>query len=168
MTTTLLQPLFLLCLLALTACQTESTELPMTSETPVRFDDARAEQIYHNYLDLQQALADSDAKHAATAAGKLNDEFSDSQTELRYLARHIAASDDTEVQRRYFLHMTDQLEPVFSDCLTQGTIYRMHCQKANKGEGADWFSEANRIYNPYLGAATPACGTVVSQIRGRG
>ncbi|WP_157974352.1 DUF3347 domain-containing protein [Lewinella sp. IMCC34183] len=167
MTTTFLRSLILLSLFALTTCQEASPTAP-GQETPVQFGDAQVDSIYHNYLDLQQALANSDPEQAAAAAAQLNAGFSASQAELRYLARHIAASNDLEVQRRYFFPMTDQLEPVFSSRMTQGTIYRMHCPAANNGVGADWYSAVTQVQNPYLGTAAPACGKVVSHLRGRG
>jgi hypothetical protein len=124
------------------------------------FADGLTEKVFQNYLQLRTALVESDPDGAARAAGNMATTLEADFATSAGLARSIADSDDLSEQRTYFAELGEQLTPLFSEGLTGGTIYKQHCPMAFDGEGADWFSDAEAIRNPYYGDKMLTCGRV--------
>ena len=122
------------------------------------FADGLTEKVFQNYLQLRTALVNADAAGAADAAGNMAETLEGDRPEGARLARSIAEADELEEQRRYFAELGEALGPLFSEGLTGGTIYRQHCPMAFDGEGADWYSDAEAIRNPYFGDKMLRCG----------
>lgn len=130
------------------------------------FSDALIDKVFQNYLELRTALVNSDAATAADAAGNMAETFTDERAELRTLATQIAEADELDIQRTYFSALTAEMESLFEDALSSGTIYKLHCPMAFDGEGADCYSEVSEIRNPYFGDKMLTCGRVEEEITG--
>ena len=75
----------------------------------------------------------------------------------------IDAGQITE-QRIAFADINIQLEPLFKENISSGTLYKQFCPMALNNEGAYWLSEVKEIRNPYFGEQMLKCGTVVETI----
>ena len=122
------------------------------------FADGLTEKVFQNHLQLRTALVNADAEVAADAAGHIAKTLEVDRPGGARLARSIAEADGLEEQRRYFAELGEELGPLFSEGLSGGTIYRQHCPMAFDGEGADWYSDAEAIRNPYFGDKMLRCG----------
>lgn len=136
--------------------------------TPDSFDaaftDGMTETVYQYYLKLRTALVNSDTEAAKAAAANVAESLGDDRPALRDQARMVADAADLEAVRNAFAKLTTGLEPLFTDGISEGTIYKQHCPMAFDGEGADWFSDAAEIFNPYYGEKMLKCGKVVAEI----
>ena len=172
--------IFLLCpLLFLSACggsdkrQQVGIESPSTVEdeiesTPDSFDatfaDGMTGAVFQHYLKLRTALVNDDGGDAAAAAGNLSESLGEDYPDLKMAATVIAATNDVAAQRAAFGAMTEEIEPLLREGITGGTIYKQHCPMAFDNAGADWFSDAERIRNPYFGDRMLTCGKVVATL----
>jgi hypothetical protein len=128
------------------------------------FADGLTEKVFQNYLQLRTALVESDPTGASRAAGNMAETLEADYGESARLARSITDSDDLTVQRRYFAELTEAIGPLITGGVTGGTIYRQHCPMAFDGAGADWFSDAEAIRNPYYGDKMLTCGRIEEKI----
>ena len=140
--------------------QTEATADLADAE----FSDPLIDKVFQNYLELQSALVNADAGQAATTAGRMAETLTEERAGLRDLARQIADTDDLETQRAHFAELTTEIESLFADAITAGTVYKIHCPMAFDNEGADWFSEVSEVRNPYFGDKMLTCGRVTAEI----
>ncbi len=140
----------------------EHTDAPANSDA--EFADALTDKVFQNYLHLRTALVNGDAGEAATVAGNLAESFGPERAGLKELAAQLAATDDLAAQRKTFATLTPELEPLLTEGLTGGTIYKLHCPMAFDGAGADWFSEVAEVRNPFFGQEMLTCGNVSQEI----
>jgi hypothetical protein len=129
------------------------------------FTDGITATVYQYYLKLQMFLVNSDVGDAKSAAGNLAEAIGDDKPALRDLARKVAEADDLEGVRSTFAALTAGLEPLFTDGITDGVIYKQHCPMAFDGAGGNWFSDVSDIRNPYYGDKMLKCGKVVAEIK---
>jgi len=140
----------------------EHAEAPANSDT--EFADAMTDKVFQNYLHLRSALVNSDVGDAATAASNMAEGFGAERADLKNLAQQIADTDDLAQQRSTFATLTMELESLFTDGITGGTMYKLHCPMAFDGQGADWYSEVAEVRNPYYGQKMLTCGSVTEEI----
>lgn len=82
------------------------------------------------------------------------------------IANKIENSTDIAVQRKEFTALSNDVIALFKHAdLKSGTIFVQHCPMANKGEGGDWLSSAQKIQNPYYGSEMMECGAVIEEIK---
>lgn len=136
--------------------------------TPDSFDatfaDGMTETVFQHYLKLRTALVNDDGDDAAAAAGNLAESLGLDFPELKQAATVIAATKDVAAQRAAFAAMTEEIEPLLSQGITGGTIYKQYCPMAFDNAGAEWFSDAKEIRNPYFGERMLKCGKVVATL----
>ncbi len=73
---------------------------------------------------------------------------------------YIKGTSDLEVQRKYFIPLSDNMYIEAKAFHTNGTdIYYQFCPMADNGKGAYWLSETNEIRNPYFGSKMLSCGS---------
>lgn len=133
----------------------------------VIFTDGMTEKAFQNYLHLKDALVQSDAGEAQKAAGNLAESFTGERATIKSTAEQIAGTDDLEKQREFFFTLTKQLETLFKEGISGGTIYKQYCPMAFDKQGASWFSEVQGIRNPYFGDKMLKCGKVEETIEKR-
>jgi len=128
------------------------------------FSDGMTGKVFHNYQQIRMALVNSDAGEVQTAAGNLAESFSKEREEMKSMAMAMAEADDIEKQRELFSDFTANVEPLFKDALSEGTIYKQFCPMAFEGNGGYWISNVDEIRNPYYGDRMLKCGKVVEEI----
>lgn len=130
------------------------------SET--HFSNPKAEATYQNYIKIKTALVDSDATKAQLAASLLLESTADSK--LKNSATTIAGTDDLQTQRKAFVQLTANIEPLLESTLLSGKIIKQFCPMAFNNKGGYWFSERTQIQNPYFGKKMLKCGLVSKTI----
>ena len=125
------------------------------------FNDEQIAMAYEGYLDLKDALVNTDAKAAATASKKLENS---SNAKVASLAAEISNNEDINMQREKFSELTAEMEPMLNDALDSGKIYKQFCPMAFEGKGDYWFSDSEQIRNPYFGDKMLKCGRVEKTI----
>lgn len=175
----LLHSLFFTAVLVLTACGGGDNHTEVEINTPAEvkaevaatpdsfdatFTDGMTETVYQYYLKLRTALVNSDTNNAQSAAANLAEALGNDRPELRKLAENVAGADDLAAVRVAFSNLTTGLEPLFTNGLSDGTIYKQFCPMAFDGAGAEWFSDVDQIRNPYFGDRMLKCGKVVDEI----
>ncbi|CAH1002598.1 hypothetical protein LEM8419_03470 [Neolewinella maritima] len=144
--------------------QMEQQQASAPANSDAEFADAMTDKVFQNYLHLRSALVRSDATEAASTAGNMAEGFGPERWDLKELAQRIADSDELEVQRGAFATLGTKVEELFTNGMTEGTIYKMHCPMAFDGAGADWFSEVAEVRNPFYGDKMLTCGKVTDTI----
>lgn len=185
---TLTFSMILLLMTALTACssgdqeettQQEQQAQQQESDIPYNFR-LEMEMLLTHYLDLKNAVVDSDSPAAKEAAEELSASTREvmvgsldarnhglwvgiSQI-LRTESEKLIASETEEEMRRYFenistaiIRVTDSFDP------SGGPYYLMECAEAETGDG-QWISREEQIRNPYQTSADVNCGKIVEEL----
>ena len=129
------------------------------------FADGMTEKVFQNYLHLRDALVASDAAEAARVSGFMAAAFGPDHAEAKRRAQAIHQAGDIEVQRAEFTQLTAAVGPLFEQGLSGGTIYKQYCPMAFDNTGADWYSDSEKILNPYFGDRMLRCGKVTQVIQ---
>jgi Cu(I)/Ag(I) efflux system membrane fusion protein len=131
--------------------------------------------VYDSYIELKNALVESDANKSKQAASKIQQTLSlvdmsllkgDAHTKwMRMLdnmnlnLKAISSSDAIESQRTSFAGLSDALYAAVKTFGLMGkTAYYQFCPMAKDGKGAYWLSEIKDIQNPYFGKKMIDCG----------
>lgn len=138
---------------------------PSTESADATFTNEMTESIYANYQEIRVALVNSDASAAQTAAINLADNVSDEQADMKSSALAMADATDIEKQRQLFSELTQNVEPMLKESITEGTLYKQFCPMAFEGNGGYWISNTDEIRNPYYGDKMLKCGKVVEEIQ---
>jgi len=132
----------------------------------VMLKDQNLNKAYMHYVMIRKSLFKADVKRvnmmSQMLVGILN--TYGKADEASSVAAKLAASKDIEGQRKLFAELTLAFEPLLKDQVAKGTVYKSYCPMAN-GSGAYWFSNSEKIVNPYMGSAMPGCGTVKETIK---
>ena len=136
---------------------------------------AQLEQVFNEYIKLEDALANDDSNLAKTSAkGLLN---TMKKVDMKQLANHdahnhwmtiskeilgsassISELSDIEKQRSHFKHLSAHLSKAVKLFGVNQIVYEQFCPMADNNNGAYWLSLNKKIKNPYLGAKMPTCG----------
>ncbi len=82
------------------------------------------------------------------------------------MLRAIAATDNLEQQRKYFVDLNKHLIALAQNMEGTATpLYVQLCPMANENQGAQWLSTEKEIRNPYYGDAMLTCGSIVDSIQ---
>lgn len=140
---------------------------------------SKTTMIVDSYLQLKNALVDSNKKKAADAGKMMLDAFSSfdmaSLTEAQHKeymeilesakehAEHIVKS-PLDHQREHFEVLSTDINDLITLIGTEKTLYQTFCPMYNKGKGGMWLSEFKEIKNPFYGSKMLSCGEVKKQI----
>lgn len=121
------------------------------------------------YLEIKDALVNSDEKAAAFAAenlqhtiGKTNDKMIIQLMESVQLIENV---EDVEEQRVYFEDLSTNMYSLVSQKeLNRLTLYQQFCPMAFDDAGAFWLSAEKEVYNPYFGDKMLRCGKVTETL----
>ncbi len=140
------------------------------------------EDVISQYLDIVLALAGDDfqvaRRHAEQAiealeavdAGLLDEvqqsAWNEAAGTLEHMLHHIHHGTDIEEARAAFEEVTLSLKSILEQFgMPPGvTLYRLNCPMAFDDEGADWFSAAEEVLNPYFGESMLRCGEVIETL----
>ncbi len=131
--------------------------------------------IFDQYIDLKNALVNSDQAKAVQASAKLKVALSgvdmkslngEEHNKWMYLSNNISTQSDAiasfsaiESQRSAFADLSDQMYTAVKGFGLMGkTAYYQFCPMARDGKGAYWLSEISEIKNPYYGESMLTCG----------
>ena len=128
------------------------------------FVDGMTGKVWHNYLQIRTALVQDDTSTVQSISGEMAETFSNERAGLKSIAQQMSATADLEKQRKLFSQFTEEAEDLFTDALSQGTIYKQYCPMAFNNKGAYWFSAVPEIRNPYFGDKMLTCGKVAKEI----
>ena len=151
-------------------------------QTTVSIKQASGTEVVTNYLQLKNALANDNAKDAATAGKSVAETIqkidtasltadqqkvlADVKDDIKEHGEHIGNNGDKiEHQREHFEMMSKDVYDLVKAFGSDQTLYKDHCPMYNNNKGADWLSEVKEIKNPYLGKKMPTCGTVKEEIK---
>ncbi len=134
----------------------EKTMAAATAE----FKNDGVKQAFNQYLEVKDALVQTDAEAAAEAAKELQASLEANNPEIASIAGNIAAEKDVNKQREIFSELTAAMDPVLKQEISSGKIYKQFCPMAFEGKGDYWYSTSEEIRNPYFGDKMLKCGRV--------
>jgi hypothetical protein len=148
--------------------QETSTEVNISS---TEISKEQAQKILSAYLEIKEALVQTNGENASTAAQKLVTALGESKDELagkiRFDAEHIAETKDAGHQRDHFNTLSDNVYAmVKATGANADNLYRQYCPMAMDNEGAYWLSSEKEVNNPYFGNKMLHCGSVKETIKG--
>jgi hypothetical protein len=143
---------------------------------------ASIKEIVDHYLHIKNALANDDAREAASAAKAMENAidkldkslltaeqktaYDKNEEELKEHAEHLAKNGDKiKHQRSHFVMMSEVVYELVKNFGAGRPLYHDHCPMARDNQGAMWISEMKEIKNPYFGAEMLTCGTVEEVIK---
>ncbi len=155
----------IICMTVLLACSDTSKQNASSSETVSEAQSLETSAL-EAYMQLKDALVQTDASAAKSAAMKLSSAFSAEKMEtvLIKAAEVIASSDDVELQRASFKTVTDGLIAALKANEKEDGVFVQYCPMAFDNTGASWLSVSDQIRNPYFGDRMLKCGTVTEEL----
>lgn len=127
------------------------------------FKDENTARAYELYVEIKDALVNTDAETTKTKAEELSE--AGATEEVTEAAKKIASSDDVNKQREAFSDLTVAMEKQLEGALASGEIYKQYCPMAFEGKGDYWLSNSKDIFNPYYGDKMLKCGRVDATIK---
>jgi len=145
------------------------------AEKPAKVDgevvDLPAEQmnqLVEKYLDLKNALVQSNPALTSTAAEELAKATGGRQDavldNLREVASMISNTEDLAKQRAYFERLSGKMYILVKEDSDHPTLYRQYCPMAFDNQGAYWLAAEKEINNPYFGDNMLRCGSVEEEL----
>ena len=155
----------------------QSDVIPSFSDdTPKKFK-TQLEQSIVKYIDLKNALVDTDQMNASLSADLFSKSLKDIDMSLQkgdahmYWMEQLKALDshadkivkgiDIEDQRNQFDFLSQaMINSVKAFGTDEKTYFVQYCPMAKDNQGADWLSVEQQIRNPYFGDKMMKCGSV--------
>lgn len=147
----------------------QNKPIEQESNENISFEDPRISNILNAYLELKDALVETNGEKAKTAGENLLSVLDISSNEtldkLKEEVEKVSETTDPQIQRVSFDLISVQVyDLVKSSTLTEGKLYKQYCPMAKNNEGAFWLSVSNEIRNPYFGDKMLKCGSVEEEI----
>ena len=131
-------------------------------------------EVIKNYLQLKNDLVNDHAEASKNSAQKAltqlqaittsEEETSAKINSLKEGFSNISKADQIEVQREYFISLSEEIISISKQIETSQKLFVQKCPMANNNQGAKWLSLEEEIKNPYYGASMLACGSVIEVI----
>ncbi|WP_445735929.1 DUF3347 domain-containing protein [Mariniflexile sp.] len=127
----------------------------------VKLNDKNLTKAYMHYTMINEALVEANPEKAQKASKMLVGALKNygKATGAQKVAEEMASKSNIMDQRIVFSKLTTAFEPLLKDNVTEGEIYKNFCPMANV-DGAYWFSNSDKIANPYMDKAMATCGSV--------
>ncbi|MDX1762233.1 MAG: DUF3347 domain-containing protein [Christiangramia sp.] len=129
------------------------------------FSNENVKVAYKHYLEVKDALVQTDAAQASKAAKQLQEKTAENNPKIAELAGKLASEADVNVQRETFSELTAAMDPVLKEAIKSGKIYKQFCPMAFEGKGDYWYASSEEIRNPYFGDKMLKCGRVEETIQ---
>ena len=128
----------------------------------VKLNDVNLTKAYMHYTMINEALIEANVEKVQMASKMLVGILKEygNASEAEKVASEMALKSDIADQHIMFSKLTTAFEPLLKNNIVEGEIFKTFCPMANDGEGAYWFSNSNKIVNPYLGKNMASCGSV--------
>ena len=135
----------------------------------ISFTSQETTDVLNSYLEIKDALVETDGKATKTAAQKLVSVMGETGGELmnkiKFDAEHIGETEDTGHQRDHFNSLSDNVYKLVQASESNGgKLYLQYCPMAFDNTGAYWLSNSSEIMNPYFGDQMLHCGKVEEEI----
>jgi hypothetical protein len=126
----------------------------------VKLNDKNLTKAYTYYTMINMALVEANSEKAQKASKMLVGVLKDygKATDTQKVAEDMAEKSNITDQRIVFSKLTTAFEPLIKENVVEGEIYKNFCPMANDG-GSYWFSNSNKIANPYMDKAMASCGS---------
>jgi hypothetical protein len=135
--------------------------------------------VMANYINVERALVNDDAKTAADAGKTLAesiinfDESSLNESQkaafinikedaLEHAENISTNSDNIDQQREHFKMLSEKIYIMAKNVDPSQTFYKVSCPMYK--EGSYWLSATNEVSNPFYGASMLSCGSVDESI----
>ncbi|MEL6192352.1 MAG: DUF3347 domain-containing protein [Bacteroidota bacterium] len=131
--------------------------------------DVQVKEVLDGYLQVKDALVQTDGEAASKAAQELSDLLKN-ETEgvlgdLHFDARQIAGMTDAETQRVQFESLSDNVYSLLKSTSGLGMpVYQQYCPMAFDNKGAAWLAVEKEVNNPYFGDRMLHCGRVQEKL----
>src|SRR5690606_38134609 len=127
--------------------------------------DKKIKAVTTIYLNIKNALVESDAEIASTKAAQMQhivgEEKDERMQDIIEDAYEIANSSCIEELREIFEDLSENLYKMLkAQGVRDGELYRQFCPMAMDNKGAYWLSAEKEIRNPYFGDRMLKCGSV--------
>ena len=138
--------------------------------------------LIESYLVLKNALVESDAEAALSAASQMESQlveigehrlegdhhmkWMETYNKIESGLTEITGSTDLEEIRTHFYGLSETLIAGVKNFDIEGVVYHQHCPMAFDNEGGSWLSSEEQIRNPYLPDTMMGCGRVIERIEG--
>ena len=139
-------------------------------------------ELIESYLVLKDALIESDAEAALSAASQMESQLEeigehrlegddhmkwmDTYSKIESNLTEITGSTDLEEIRTHFYGLSETLIAGVKDFDVEGVVYHQQCPMAFDNEGGSWLSSEEQIRNPYMPDTMMGCGGVIERIEG--
>lgn len=145
---------------------TTNEDVVLNDEITAEFENEEIASVYQHYINIKQALVQTDAAMAQDRAKEMVASLESNETNaaIATAARNISTSNDVNTQREAFSKLTAAMETELDGALASGEIYKQYCPMAFEGKGDYWFSNSKEIRNPYYGDKMLKCGRVEATI----
>lgn len=127
----------------------------------VKLNDKNLTKAYMHYTMINNALVEANAEKAQKASKMLVGVLKkySKANDIQKVAEEMSSKSNIIYQRIVFSKLTTVFEPLLKDNIVEGEIYKNFCPMANDG-GSYWFSNSNKIANPYMDKAMASCGSI--------
>ncbi|KAB2814813.1 DUF3347 domain-containing protein [Phaeocystidibacter luteus] len=145
-------------------------ETQATAEKEPVVDNHATSAAVTAYMELKNALVESDVEKSAQAATSLSSqivELSESDSLLgviRIASDSLSMTSNLDVQRSAFEVISDNFYIYLKKEGHGRPIYRQYCPMAFNNDGAYWLAEEEDILNPYFGDMMLKCGRVDEEL----
>ncbi|MEO6070584.1 MAG: DUF3347 domain-containing protein [Chitinophagaceae bacterium] len=138
--------------------------------------------VMKSYLQVENALANDDAKTAATAgndvalaianldvSGFTSEQkkmYEDVKSDIQEHGEHIGSNANKIAhQREHFETLSQDIHDLVKATGAGQAMYYYHCPMYNNNKGANWLSDSKQIKNPYLGKKMSDCGEMKEELK---
>ncbi|HLT42611.1 MAG TPA: DUF3347 domain-containing protein [Sphingobacteriaceae bacterium] len=141
----------------------QTTEVKAESISPeaVELNNPVLNAVYHEYINLNEALVNGNEEEAKIAANTLElgaKELENGAT-IAANAANITEAGTLKEKREFFSKLSNALIPlVKASGVKSGELYIDYCPMALNDQGAHWLSSEKGIKNPYFGDSMLTCG----------
>ncbi len=147
-------------------CNNSQTNSSNDKALEVSINKEDSQKILHAYLELKDALVQTNGAKAQEAAKNLfkaieGEDHEEIVVKIKTSAKHISETTETDVQRSHFNSLSNNVYSLIKASKSNdGKIYKQYCPMAMNNKGAFWLSAEEEVNNPYFGDMMLHCGSV--------
>ncbi|MEM8897652.1 MAG: DUF3347 domain-containing protein [Bacteroidota bacterium] len=153
-------------------CSSEGTEEANSQSIEANMSavvDVQMKEVLDGYLQIKDALVQTDGKTAGQAAQALAkllvNETEGVLGDIHFDARQIAGMADADDQRVQFESLSNNMYTLMKDNADVGIpVYQQYCPMAFDNQGAAWLAVEKEVNNPYFGDRMLHCGSVQEEL----
>lgn len=146
----------------------DSKEVYAVADIKAEFNDDKIEAIFKQYIQVTNALINTDDAKTANESAKLVAVIEEMgmQVDDAVMKSIVTMSENQDIkqQREQFEHVNQWMEKTLQGTIESGAIYKQYCPMAFNNRGAYWLSTSKDVLNPYFGDKMLKCGRVDSEI----